>query len=98
MKLKNITQDESASTGAFVWALLVLSFIILMVIWTMLYEGAIIPLQQIALDTDALLPAGSQDPSLPIMILIVDYVPLWILIGHVIIGLSRSQKQDESNY
>lgn len=97
MKLKNLFKDEQASGGTFVFAVLVLTFIGVMLVWIPLID-AIIPMQQYAIQTDNALPAGQKDPMLPFMIIIIDYFPLWVLMGLSFAGLAKAQKRDDGDY
>ena len=92
--MKQLLKNEQASGGAFVFVVLILTFIGVMLIWVPLID-AIIPMQQYAIQTNDALPVGQQDPMLPFMILIIDYFPLWVLIGLSIAGLAKAQKRDE---
>lgn len=95
--MKNIFEDTKGSSGTFVFVTLILTFIGVMIIWIPLID-AIIPMMHHAVDTNNALPAAQQDPLLPYMILIIDYFPLWVLIGLSIKGLAASQKRDEGDY
>lgn len=97
MKIKKLIANEKGSSGAFIWTVIIFTFLFIMLVWTALYDG-IVPMMQYAIQTNNALPAGQQDPMLPYMILIIDLFPLWLMIGLTIVGLSRSQKKDEGDY
>lgn len=96
MKIKKLIQNQTASSGAFIWTVIVVTFFFIMMVWTALYEG-IVPMMQYAIATDNALPVGQQDPMLPYMIMIIDLFPLWLLLGLSIVGLARVQKRDDSD-
>ena len=93
--MKSLIKNENGSGSAFVWAAIIFTFFMTLFIWTPLMEG-IIPMQQYANEFDAAAPSIglAQDPMLPYVHLIINYFPIWLLLGLTIIGLARGQKQD----
>lgn len=91
--MKNIFRDESGVASAFTWAVLIVAFLFIMIVWTALWP-AIQSMIDIGVETNNALAEDAKDPMIDYMILIIELFPLWLMMGLSIFGLSKSQKQE----
>lgn len=92
--MKKFKSDTSASAGAFTWVVLLMTYLVVMLIWTALWP-ATQAMIDVGIETNNALNADDKDPMINVMVMIIEYFPIWLLFGLTIMGLAKSQKQEE---
>lgn len=92
--MRSLIKNEEGSSFAFFFAILLFFFFMLM--WTGLFD----PIQEmmdIGVADNAALPAALQNPNMEYMVLIVELVPVFIMIGLTLYAFTEAQKRSDGD-